>query len=159
MIMFYEGCTIDEIIAYRELENETFDFGEGKMKMEGLLGSEDAYYEMCIPNESCYINYDKFEFNYNTDQYEYIYHEPKSKKKIRLTQYYKKQIDQNKMNKLRKYGWWIVSDKGLYKKRCYYSERKFIAKRITNKKIRKYKGEIGNGNCYRKIYDYWWNVF
>ena len=41
--MFYEGCTIEEIKAFRELENEVFDFGEGPMEIEGLLGSEDVY--------------------------------------------------------------------------------------------------------------------
>ena len=46
--MFYEDCTIEEILAYRELENETFNFGEGDMQMEGLLGSEDVYYRICL---------------------------------------------------------------------------------------------------------------
>lgn len=36
--MFYEGCTIEEIRAYRELESETFDFGEGEMKIDGWYG-------------------------------------------------------------------------------------------------------------------------
>ena len=49
-ILFYEGCTVEEIEAYRDLESATFDFGEGSMKIEGWYGSEDAYYEMDIQN-------------------------------------------------------------------------------------------------------------
>ena len=43
--MFYEGCTTEEIRAYRELEGQIFDFGQGKMKMKS---SEDIYYKMCL---------------------------------------------------------------------------------------------------------------
>ena len=59
--MFYEGCTIDEIRAYRELEDETFNFGEGDMRIEGWYGFEDVYYKMCLPEESEYgvCNYRK----------------------------------------------------------------------------------------------------
>ena len=44
--VFYEDCTTFEVKAFRALESEVFDFGTGEMKIEGLLGSEDAYYEM-----------------------------------------------------------------------------------------------------------------
>ena len=35
--MYYEGCTFDEIRAYRDLESETFDFGEGEMDIDGYI--------------------------------------------------------------------------------------------------------------------------
>ena len=28
----------------------------------------------------------------------------------------------------------------------------------SNKKVRRYKGEIKNGNYYRRIFDYWWTI-
>ena len=82
--MYYEGCTLDEIRAYRELEGEVFDFGEGEMKIEGWYGSEDAYYEMCLPEES---GYDEYNQKYNC-------HKPKPKKKHkkRLNQYERKKL-------------------------------------------------------------------
>ena len=64
--MFYEGCTIDEIRAFRELEGEAFDFGEGLMDMKNAE-SEDAYYEMCLPEESRYDEYN-YEYNYRKNR-------------------------------------------------------------------------------------------
>ena len=29
---------------------------------------------------------------------------------------------------------------------------------ISNRKVRRYKGEIPKGGAYRKIFDYWWTV-
>ena len=148
--MYYEECTLNEIRAYRELEGEVFDFGEGEMKIEGWYGSEDAYYEMCLPEESGYDEYNQ-EYNYHK-------HEPKKKYKKRLNQYERKKIDKIKLDKLSKIRWWAVWDNGKYKSRCYLSDRRKFAKKMANKKIRQYKGDIGNGSCYRKIYDYWWEV-
>jgi len=42
----YEGCTREEIQAYRELQNEHFDFGTGLIVPEN--GGEEAYYEMAL---------------------------------------------------------------------------------------------------------------
>ena len=82
--MFYEGCTLDEIRAYRELESETFDFGEGNMKIEGIYGSEDAYYEMSLPEE-CYCS----ESLENTNN-------RRRKRRVRLNRHFKKKIDKIK---------------------------------------------------------------
>lgn len=147
--MFYEGCTIDEIRAYRELESETFDFGEGKMKMEGWYGSEDAYYEMCLPEEC--KNYKE-------------YHHKRSIKKHKypLNRYAKKQITKNRLQYLKQYGsWWTVSNAKGYLRRCYVDENHITKKlkRHSNKKVRKYKYGLKNGNYYRKVFDYWWELF
>lgn len=75
-----------------------------------------------------------------------------------MQKYYKKQIDKRKLNKLSKVGWWIVFVRETHKGRCYYSGRKKVAKKMTNKRIRQYKGKIGSGGYYRRTYDYWWNV-
>ncbi len=143
-MFFYDGCTLDEIRAFRKLESEVFDFGKGRMRMDGWYGSEDAYYEMCLPEECGYIEYKTYE---------------KPKKKIRLHQYYRNQIDKKKLNKLYNITWWAVWNKGEYKKRCYLSRRRKWAKKRTNTKIRNYKDYIGNGGEYRKHHEYWWEIW
>lgn len=148
--MFYEGCTIDEIRAYRESESETFDFGAGEMKMDGWYGSEDAYYEMCLPEESG--------TNLEMEEYYHSKPNPKIKHKNRLHKYYRNQIDKKKLEKLSKVGWWIVSDRSTHKARCYYSGRRGFIKKVSNKKVRKYK-DLGNYANYRKVYDYWYELF
>lgn len=46
-----------------------------------------------------------------------------------------------------------------YYKKLYYGENsKKRYKRIASKHVRRYKGEIHNGNMYRKIFDYKWEV-
>lgn len=146
-MFFYDGCTLDEIRAFRKLESEVFDFGKGRMRMDGWYGSEDAYYEMCLPEECGYIEYK-------------TYKKPKkSKKKVRLNKYARKQIDKRKLNKLHTITWWGVWNKGKYKKRCYLSRRRKWAKRRTNTKIRNYKGYIRNGGEYRKYHEYWWEIW
>lgn len=149
--MFYEGCTVEEIRAYRELESETFNFGEGDMKIQGWYGSEDAYYEMCLPEECGYNSY-----------MEEYYQSPKVKlkkgKKHKLNYYARKQIGRKKLDKLYdEAGWWTVCDKGTHKVRCYIGSSKHH-KKYSNKKVRQYKGYIGSGSSYRKLYDYWWEV-
>ena len=32
-------------------------------------------------------------------------------------------------------------------------------KRISNKKVRRFNGDISNGNSYRKLFDYWWELY
>ncbi|MGJ0846438.1 hypothetical protein ACR77J_07110 [Tissierella praeacuta] len=147
--MFYEGCTLDEIRAFRELEGEVFNFGEGEMKMEGWYGSEDAYYEMCLPEESG--------FNYEMKEYCHFKPKLKQKHKHRLNHYYRKKIDKRKLNRLKGIRWWTVSDRGTHKIRCYLSSRRAVVKKMANKKVRKYK-DVGNGSNYRKTYDYWWQI-
>ena len=44
-------------------------------------------------------------------------------------------------------------------KRYYNSNRRKVAKRISEKKIRQYKGHIDNGSCYKKLTEYQWNIW
>lgn len=39
------------------------------------------------------------------------------------------------------------------------SKKQAFYKRYTNKKVRRYKGEIPKGNQYRKHFDYWWTLY
>lgn len=52
---------------------------------------------------------------------------------------------------------YITLDKPYYK-RCYIGSRTKYFKKYSNKKVRRYKGELQNGNSYRKVFDLWWNV-
>jgi hypothetical protein len=48
-------------------------------------------------------------------------------------------------------GWLTLKSYGCNRVRFY--------KKYSNRKVRRYKGEIGNGNHYRKIFDYWWTLY
>lgn len=109
--------------------------------------SEDVYYKMCLQ--------DRYE-----EEYERYYHTPSYTKQTKQqpNQYARKQIGKKRLNKL--YGcsgWWVIHNKGEYKKKCYINSSKYH-KRYSNKKVRRYKNFIGNGGDYRKLYDYWWEV-
>lgn len=39
------------------------------------------------------------------------------------------------------------------------SNRQRYLKRQSNKKVRRHVGEIPNGNAYRKLFDYWWELY
>lgn len=150
--MFYEGCTAFEVNAYRELESETFDFGTGEMRMEGLLGSEDAYYEMDLQ---------ELEERRQEKEQEYYNRPLTIENNIkRVNKLYKrKEIDQKKLRDLSKITFWFVEDKGDYCKKHYYSRARKVLRNLSNKRVRSYKGEISNGSHYKKIYDFYWNLF
>ena len=48
--------------------------------------------------------------------------------------------------------------KTAYIRRRHGSDTTTYFKRISNRKIRREKGFLYNGNAYRKVFDYWWNV-
>lgn len=149
IVIFYEECTFEEILAYRELENEYFDFGEGLMRASDGKYSEDAYYEIRI----------QWEEELQLEQkYNHLNYKPKPKRKIRLNQYARKQICKTKLDRLYDEGnWWTVWDKGTHKIRHYISPRAKHHKKYSNKKVRKTKN-VGNYGNYRKVYDFWWEV-
>jgi len=130
--MFYEECTIEEVIAYRELENEYFDFGEGLMSPLSSKLSEDVYYKMRIQWEEDLQLEEKYSHLNNKTIL----------KKARLNHYARKQIDKIKL------------DKDTYKKRCYIGRRTAYNKKRSNKKVRKTKN-IGDGGNYKKVCNYW----
>lgn len=142
---YYEGCTLEEILAFRELESQVFDFGEGSMKMEGLLGSEDAYYEMALET---FDDYNDLDLDC-----------PDELIKPKHNHHYMKQKCKRKLEKLDKIAdWWIIEDKGDYKTRNYRRPRcTKVYKRLNNKKI-KQAYNLSNGGNYRKVYDYLTNV-
>lgn len=50
----------------------------------------------------------------------------------------------------------IVKNPKPYYKRVYRGQRSKFFKKLSNKRVRRYKEAINNGNNYRKIYDFWW---
>lgn len=46
-----------------------------------------------------------------------------------------------------------------YYKRIYRGQRSKYLKRISNKKIRRYRGDISNGFMCHKLYDFWWEMY
>lgn len=38
------------------------------------------------------------------------------------------------------------------------SKRRGYWKGYSNRKVRRFKGELGNGNKYRRLFDYWWEL-
>ena len=46
-----------------------------------------------------------------------------------------------------------------YFKRQYRGQRSKWIKKQCNKKVRRYKGEISNGGNYKKIEDFWWEMY
>lgn len=48
--------------------------------------------------------------------------------------------------------------KTAYIRRRHRSDTTTYFKRFSNRKIRREKGFLYNGNAYRRVFDYWWNV-
>ena len=42
--------------------------------------------------------------------------------------------------------------------RCYRSKMSSYCKKLTNRKVRRYKGEIHKGGNYRRVFDMWWKL-
>lgn len=61
--MLYEGCTFQEIKAYRELDGQPFDFGEGLIYPSDTMGSEDTYYEMALQEAEEQRDYRQYQSN------------------------------------------------------------------------------------------------
>lgn len=32
-------------------------------------------------------------------------------------------------------------------------------KKVSNRKVRHYKGDLSNGNAYKKLFDLWWQIY
>jgi len=143
---------IEEFETYRNLDGDAFDFGNGLIKNDMSFGSEDVYYKITINSLK--------ELLYELENK----HIKQKNKKPRVNRYKRKKITKYKLEKLYKKSWMQVyySEKKQRYIKCYISNRKKYAKYCTNRKIRN-----GNSNnfkmlkscSYRRVYDYWWNVY
>ena len=141
--MLYEGCTSKELQAFIDLEDEYFDFGEGRMCV--CNGEKDCYKRALL--NRCWLE----ECNSNNNN-------QRIRQKTRLNHYARKQIDKKKIEKLDGTKWWLVNNVKPYKRRDYFGKRRKHIKRVSNRKVRQYKEDISDGGYYRKIYDYWWEL-
>lgn len=141
---------LNEIIAYRELDGEDFDFGTGLIKNDMSLGSEDAYYEMDMCTlENIIINWD---FNQEAK------HRKKHEQKPHKRHYQKREKD--RVSRLSKISWIKVIEREGWQQRCYRGKRSRYLKRQSNKKIRRYKGKLPpKGSTHYKIFDFWWEMY
>lgn len=137
----------NELEAYRSLDGKPFDFGCGLIT-DDSKGGEDAYWEMAQQDiEDCLEDLD--------------YSPPKTRKKSRPNRYERKYTKRKRLEEIHHQAWhpvWYDKEKQMYK-RSYYSGRKGFAKKQSNRKIRHTKDFSTDGGGYRKLFDYWGNVF
>jgi hypothetical protein len=141
---------LEEIESYRSLDGKDFDFGTGTIVNDMSYGSEDAYYEMDIQTLEEIIKWWEYD------------NKPKIKHKLRYkpSRYYLKEKERKRLNYLSKVSWHLVIERDDFKQRCYLGKRSAYLKKKSNKKVRKYnRGLPIKGNTYRKIFDYWWEMF
>lgn len=135
----------NEITSYRSLDGEDFDFGTGLIVNESSFGSEDGYYEM----DTQYL-LDLIE-NFDYESRNFV-----RRNKHRLTKRDRIEKERNHIEKLSRISWSAVHDRDVWKKRCYRGSRSSFFKKVSNKSVRRYKGELHNkGGSYKKIFDLW----
>ena len=151
---------LEEVRAYRNLQNTAFDFGSGLITNDSTV-SDDAYYEM--QEQEILKSIDNIEYIMREmvlRNEEELYYIPQ----IRYNRYNKNRISKKKLNALKDKGIYAVSfkehDGKKYLTRFYLSGRKKFAKKQTNKIIRKSRNNFNlRGGGYRKKFDYKWTVY
>lgn len=139
----------NEINAYSKLDGEDFDFGTGLIINEMSLGSEDAYYEMDLQSLEEALEY-----------WDYKRPVEKKKKKHKPTKRYFAEKEKRDLKRLHEISPESVWDRDNWLKRGYRGSRSAHLKKVSNKKVRRYKGELSKkGTDYRKVYDYWYILY
>ena len=99
-------------------------------------------------------------------EYEFTGYKPKLKKSNKRSRMIKYKNKLKKAAKYDTYSWYAYMKEGFDGKerpaRYYRSSnalRFSFFKTYSNRKVRRYKGEIKNGNYYRRIFDYWWTIY
>lgn len=177
---YEENC--EEILSYMQCEDESFDFGEGKMIMES---SERGMYKCQILP---YLNR-RWEDSRDTEFNRWWKKKLKSEYESKLERQFDDYVNYKLMNKLNnKYDkkqlhkkqmrkryesylnlwypspYWLVKDKNgkEYFKQYGIDGAKKCLKKVSVKKMRnsKYKDlYFPKGNSWKKTYDLWWNLY
>lgn len=144
---------LDELNTYYKLEAESFDFGSGLIENDMSYGSERAYYKKDIEYlENIIDNWDYSTTMNNRNN-------RKSMKKRPHKSYYLYK-EKKHLKRLKRVSFMLVSNQGEWKKRFYRGKYSPHLKKVSNKKVRNYKGSLPpKGNTHRKIYDFWWNLY
>jgi len=139
---------INELEAYRILDGRPFDFGTGLIENDSSFGSEDVYYRMDIQSlEELLLDYKVV----NT-----------KKKKVRLNRYARKKIRNRRLNRLNRTKTITVSYSDDKRRLIHYYEsgRRGHAKWRSRKVVRKSSDfSTKKSNSYRKLYDYWNDIW
>jgi hypothetical protein len=152
---------LQEIMAYRELDYEEFNFSGEPIRNTGefKLGSEDAYYEMDIQNiEDLLLYWDDFSINKPNKK------SKKKQNKYDRKMYYKKVKHIRNIKNINPWCIYVYdfdTDTYRYWEKCYAQSKDL--RRIGNNTIRsmipgKEKFPL-NGGGYKKVYDYWNEIF
>lgn len=153
-MLLQELKSYQQLSQDRDLYNYYFEIN---VDLDKLI-LENTYYESDIQEIKDILEH----WNYNNLSQKH------NKYKTKLNRYTKKQITKNKLLKLHKYGLWWTTYKQIdengksYIIRCYIGNNKnsrtTYHKKQANKKVRKYKGKLKRKN-YKKVYDYWCEIF
>lgn len=162
---------LNEILAYRALDGEDFDFGNGLITNEMSLGSEDAYYEMDIWTlESLLECWDCSYCRARNVEDKKKKHKHKPNRHKLNSKHKNKTIKNSKRNDyypvywkasgvIDKYGDYDETNSKGHYKRYYRGSRSKFLKKLSNKKIRNYRGYVENkGNKHKRLYDFWWEL-
>lgn len=146
---------LKEIQAYIDLEGEPFDFGDGLIEDDSNQ-SESRYYKMekqQILQMLSQLSEEKF------CSYTKIIRAHENLPPRTQTSYDRKREDKKRMK-------YMTEERGneytgdTYIKRYYLSKRRKIAKKLTNKKVRKHSLMTAfKGGEYRRIFEYNWIVY
>ncbi len=141
---------LKEIEAYRELDGQDFDFGNGLIINKMSLGSEDAYYEMDIQ-----VLEDKIA-NW---EYKNRHNKPRNNSKYKLHRRVYEQKEKKRLEFLSKVSRMNVMERSGCLQRCYRGKRSAHLKKKSNRRIRYYKGDISSkGRMCHKLFDFWWEL-
>lgn len=148
-----------ELMAYSQLDGEEFSFDGESMKNTGdfRLGSEGAYLEMDIQNiqEALLypeiVNNRKKKTNNNLNNYERKMYHKKNRHIRRIKEYVPWYL----------YDYDCDTDTHKYWKRNYVQSKalRLIGNNIIRSIIPGKEDFSLNGGGYKKVYDYWWDIF
>lgn len=143
------GCFADEV------HKSGVRYSSGINMRMSLDEIRDFLEDVRLNNSEKIFFYQLTDPYYYASKYDYFHvekgiaptsHKRKREDKRRLKYMVNKQYDEENDN--------------YYHKRYYLSGRKSFAKKMSNKKVRKYRPYVPlKGAEYRKVYDYWWTVY
>ena len=139
--------------------NEWYDENEANANISDYycnkIGQEINLYDVCSEADDDTIDSPVFKGVRKLNKRErYKKHQNKLK---RLAKNCHNVVDVKNKRYIRGYGYKPIDNP--YYERIYYGKRsKKYYKKLSNKLVRRYKDGISNGNNYRKIFDYAWNI-
>lgn len=153
---YYESCKKCPVVA------------SDYFRLSSIYGNEDEAIQDCWCDKlGCKISYVSCEYSEENDManrnntVEYI--------KPRMTKYERNHRHKKKLQYFYDYIQPRWSPSGVWKKhygtpseylcRFYRGKRSKFLKRQSNKKIRRHQSYISNGGFYKKIFDYWWELW